>query len=469
MSVSILGIFFFQGYWLWNLYRAEKQELKRTVSSSFEQSVMETLAIHMADISRDTTAHALHGSMDIGITADSENQETPNTRYYREIHIDPPEGEAEHDTLTFTREYYHSTYDTIRMLGTTMLYEMVNTIRPIPLRKIDSIWDLHLKMKGIGSPHFVAAFSDEGKMTGSSVAAEPAGGQLIATQPFLASSREKKHLRGFVADTEQTVYSRMGLSILGSLLFVLITSACYIFLIRTILRQKTVAQIKNDFINNMTHELKTPITVTYSAIDALQTFHLADQKEKRETYFNLCKEQLKHLSELVEKILSMAVEERRNFKLRRESFLLQPVIRGWMEQLEVSSGKQINFSLDDHWGDRPVLADKFHLSQVIGNLLDNAVKYAGETVEITVRLQALPENILSVSVADNGPGIPAGQQSRIFERFYRIPQGNLHNVKGFGLGLSYAKDIVERHGGEITVSSNGKRGSIFTLKIPMKP
>lgn len=213
-------------------------------------------------------------------------------------------------------------------------------------------------------------------------------------------------------------------SFAASLLFVLITSACYAYLIRTILRQKTVAQIKNDFVNNMTHELKTPITVTYSAIDALQTFNLVEQKEKREAYFNLCKQQLKHLTELVEKILSMAVDERKNFRLQREVFRLAPLIEQLIRPLELRASKPVH-----------------------------------------IRLTA---NTTEIRVTDDGIGIVPSQQERIFERFYRIGNGDRHDVKGFGLGLSYAKDMAERHGGSIHVESREHHGSTFTLIIPFR-
>ena len=217
----------------------------------------------------------------------------------------------------------------------------------------------------------------------------------------------------------------------------------------------------------MTHELKTPITVTYSAIDALQTFNLVEQKEKREAYFNLCKQQLKHLTELVEKILSMAVDERKNFRLQREVFRLAPLIEQLIRPLELRASKPVHIRLTDETEPTEIDADPLHLKQMLENLLDNAVKYSGEEVHIDIRIRQTA-NTTEIRVTDDGIGIAPSQQERIFERFYRVGNGDRHDVKGFGLGLSYSKDMAERHGGSIHVESREHHGSTFTLIIPFR-
>lgn len=288
----------------------------------------------------------------------------------------------------------------------------------------------------------------------------------MSTQKFGVSTDDSIGIQGFIISPDKAIFKQMGSLMVASLFLLVITTACYLFLIRTIFKQKTIAQIKNDFVNNMTHELKTPITITYSAIDALQTFKLVEQKETRDEYFTLCRQQLKHLSGLVEKILSMAVDERKNFRLQKELFPLQPILDSLLQQFKLKAGKPISFSIDVS-NELFIYADKLHFTNVISNLIDNAIKYSGATVDIQISARNV-NGQTRISVTDNGTGIPPSQQNRIFERFYRVPKGNIHDVKGFGLGLSYVKDIIEKHNGSITVQSKEKQGSTFTILIPEK-
>lgn len=471
VTLSILGIFFFQGYWLWNQYTMESRQMHERIDLLFKQSITEVLAIQVEDMGRDTSATARHGKLEIGISADSlsRTQSQPGrrvVRYYRNTIFNPEEGSND-VPLVFTKEYYKESYDALRLAGTAGIFEMVNTLKPIQINQIDSVWGIHLRQEGIQAVHFVDALFGRDTVIDSSRPLNLQPKHLIPTQRISTSMTEQFGLQGYIVNANWIIYKQMIFSFAASLLFVLITSACYAYLIHTILRQKTVAQIKNDFVNNMTHELKTPITVTYSAIDALQTFNLVEQKEKREAYFNLCKQQLKHLTELVEKILSMAVDERKNFCLQREVFRLAPLIEQLIRPLELHASKPVHIRLTDETEATEIDADPLHLKQMLENLLDNAVKYSGEEVHIDIRIRQTA-NATEIRVTDDGIGIAPCQQERIFERFYRVGNGDRHDVKGFGLGLSYAKDMAERHGGSIHVESREHHGSTFTLIIPFR-
>lgn len=471
VTLSILGIFFFQGYWLWNQYTMESRQMHERIDQLFKQSIAEVLAIQVEDMGRDTSATARHGKLEIGISADSLSraQSQPGrrvVRYYRNTIFNPKEGSND-APLVFTKEYYKESYDALRLAGTAGIFEMVNTLKPIQINQIDSVWGIHLQQEGIQAVHFVDALFGRDTVIDSSRPPGLEPKHLIPTQRISTSMTEQFGLQGYIVNANWIIYKQMIFSFAASLLFVLITSACYAYLIRTILRQKTVAQIKNDFVNNMTHELKTPITVTYSAIDALQTFNLVEQKEKREAYFNLCKQQLKHLTELVEKILSMAVDERKNFRLQREVFRLAPLIEQLIRPLELRASKPVHIRLTDETEPTEIDADPLHLKQMLENLLDNAVKYSGEEVHIDIRIRKTA-NTTEIRVTDDGIGIAPSQQERIFERFYRVGNGDRHDVKGFGLGLSYAKDMAERHGGSIHAESREHHGSTFTLIIPFR-
>ena len=465
VSISVIGIFISQGYWLWNTYEVEKKQMADKVHQLFEQSIAETLVIHLTQMEKDSTQGAPHGEMSMGIAVDSisrmlslqENKKM--VRYYRNMILNPTD---ERDKpLTFTKDYYKESYDVLRLASSAGMFEMVTAIRPISILTIDSVFGTILERNGIFQPHFVDAVFGKDTLIDTSKPKDLKLDNLIQSRRVSITMNEDFGLQGFVVDANQLIYQRMLYAFMLSVFFVLLTTACYFYLIRTILRQKTIAQIKNDFINNMTHELKTPITITYSAIDALQTFRLADNPVKREEYFTICKQQLKQLTELVEKILSMAIDERKNFHLQKEQFQLEPIVKRLSEQFVLKANKPVCFQIENEWGEQPVYADKFHLTHVIANLIDNAIKYSGEEVNISIQLKRNKLN-LEIDITDNGCGIPAKYQKQIFE----LPKGNRHDVKGYGLGLSYAKEIIERHGGSIRVSSQENKGSVFTLLIP---
>jgi two-component system, OmpR family, phosphate regulon sensor histidine kinase PhoR len=216
----------------------------------------------------------------------------------------------------------------------------------------------------------------------------------------------------------------------------------------------------------MTHELKTPIAIAYAATDAMLNFGALDNKEKAKEYLQHTKYQLNHLSGLVEQILTLSVEERKNFKLNYAEFNLGEVAENLAEQFRLKYNKPLTFDFAPQLSDFNIYADKLHFSNAISNLFDNAIKYGKEKVTIAVNVHC-SKNIVSITVKDNGIGIPETSLSKIFDKFYRIPTGNIHEVKGFGLGLNYVKSVIEKHGGTIEVSSREGVGSEFTITLPI--
>ena len=165
------------------------------------------------------------------------------------------------------------------------IWQAINGLSPVDIEKVDSLWSTLLKAEGIHNAHFIDFTLGKDTLLASSLSDDQNPGNLLPTQKIGVNTDDSIAMRGFIIAPEETVIKQMGPLFLASFLLIIITTACYIYLIRTILRQKTIAQIKNDFVNNMTHELKTPITITYSAIDAMQTFNFVEQKETREEYF----------------------------------------------------------------------------------------------------------------------------------------------------------------------------------------
>lgn len=217
--------------------------------------------------------------------------------------------------------------------------------------------------------------------------------------------------------------------------------------------------MKDDFVGNMTHELKTPIAIAYSANDALLNYDTANDQQRKVTYLNIANKQLRRLGELVENILAMSMERRKTMKLKPETILLRPFVEEIATAQRMRGEKDIviNVNVDENVS---IEADKTHLSNILNNLIDNAIKYSGDNVAITIS-----GNGREISVADNGIGIPAKSIPYLFNKFYRVPHGNRQDVRGYGIGLYYVKSMLDKMGWNIDVRSKEREGSVFTIKI----
>lgn len=253
--------------------------------------------------------------------------------------------------------------------------------------------------------------------------------------------------------------------LLISFLLICILIALFYTSISTIYRQKKLSQVKNDFINNMTHELKTPISTISLACEALGDDSISLDKSRRNTYVDMVKDENKRLSLLVDNVLKSATWDSADLELNlnKESLhqLIQTVVNSFEIQIKNRAG-QLTLRLITE--DDTIFADKVHLSNVIYNLLDNANKYSPDTPEIEIECKS-EEDYIIFTISDKGLGISKDDQKKIFDKFYRVPTGNIHNVKGFGLGLNYVKRIVELHSGEIGLKSIKGKGTSIIIKF----
>ena len=258
--------------------------------------------------------------------------------------------------------------------------------------------------------------------------------------------------------TSHIISEMSGVIVTIFLLMVAFTMAFW-YLFRTVSRLRTIEEMKDDFVSNMTHELKTPIAIAYSANDALLNYDTANDPQKKVTYLYIANKQLKRLGELVENILAMSMERRKTMKLKPETILLRPFIEEIAAAQHMRGEKEITINVDVDEA-AAIEADKAHLSNILNNLIDNAIKYSGDSVEIT-----LSGNEREISVKDNGIGIPAKSIPYLFNKFYRVPHGNRQDVRGYGIGLYYVKSILDKMGWNIDVRSKEKEGSVFTIKF----
>ncbi len=271
----------------------------------------------------------------------------------------------------------------------------------------------------------------------------------------------------FPNQTRYLLLQMGGMLTISGLLMLFIIFA-FMTVIIAIFRQKKLSEMKNDFINNMTHEFKTPISTVSLACEVLNDTSVPKNEEFIHSYINIISEENKRLGVLAEKILQTAILEKGQLNLRKEMINLHDIIRDVAHkiaiQVEIRDGS-INEVLDAP--NAVIFADKVHITNVINNLLDNANKYSPRKPMITVVTRNLDDGV-QVSITDNGIGINKANLRKVFEKLYRVPTGDVHNVKGFGLGLSYVKFIVEKHGGHVSVESEPGKGSTFRIWLPLK-
>lgn len=289
--------------------------------------------------------------------------------------------------------------------------------------------------------------------------------QKELTNPDSYMNLEKLYI--YINEDKNVVIREMWGNIAASIVFTTIIIMAFFVTVRTLFNQKKLSEIKSDFINNMTHELKTPLATISLAIDALTNEKVIHDTEKIKIYSSMIKEENRRMNKQVEKILQSARLEKEDLNLSLQKLdahqIINKVANNILLQIQEKSG---TLTLKLNATSPAIEADEVHFSNIIFNLLDNAMKYSEQAPHIEVQTLNNGNGTLSIKIKDNGIGMDKETQARIFEKFYRAHTGNLHNVKGFGLGLSYVKAIVDAHDGKIKVESAPGKGSTFTLIMP---
>ncbi len=313
----------------------------------------------------------------------------------------------------------------------------------------------------IQSENFYKLYADSANNRTHAIPLESPGGSLsegISPQELLII---------IVPHAKNLIWRSMTWFIIGAVIFTLIIVTAFFLTVRALLKQKKLSEIKSDFINNMTHEFKTPLATISLAVDALKNEKVINDREKMNYFTGIIKEENKRMNKQVETILQAALLDRQEVQLNLKKLNAHDLI--------TSAINNINLQVDQVHGRLEVnlaatkdivLADEVHFTNLISNLLDNAVKYSKDNLHIKICTQTAG-NQLKIKIEDNGIGMNKETANRIFEKFYRAHTGNLHNVKGFGLGLSYVKTMVDAHHGAIKVESVPGKGSTFLLSFPL--
>ena len=280
--------------------------------------------------------------------------------------------------------------------------------------------------------------------------------------------REPVYLNIYFPRKNSFILSRMQLMLIIAVILISLLIFSFYYMIHTIFRQKKLSEMKNDFINNMTHEFKTPISTISLACQTLNDDDIKKDETLYKNYISVIDEENNRLGSMAEKILQTAIIDKGTMELKPEIIDMHDVARNAIEKIKMQIEQKNGRIETDFQATNPVIrADKFHMTNVIFNLLDNANKYSLNEPYISVKTRNKSGGF-QLEVSDNGLGISKNNQRKIFDKLYRVPTGDIHDVKGFGLGLSYVKAILDKHHGSIDLQSELNKGSTFIIFIPFQ-
>lgn len=286
----------------------------------------------------------------------------------------------------------------------------------------------------------------------------------VATLPVVQS--EGAYFGVLFPHLEANLLAQMGIMTFSSVVL-LVVIAFFIYTLLVILKQRRLSEVQRDFINNMTHEFKTPISTITLSSEVLAGTDIVQTPDRLKRYASIIQQESNRLQQQIDRVLQMARLDRDQIQLTKEPLSLHQLLHESVASFSLPMQERGgHFSMQLEAQQETVFADSLHLRNVFFNLIDNAIKYAQATPYVIIRTSNTPRHVI-ISVQDNGIGIAKENQKQVFERFYRVPTGNRHDVKGFGLGLHYVREMVEKHQGQVTVESEIHRGSVFTVRLPI--
>jgi two-component system phosphate regulon sensor histidine kinase PhoR len=484
MSITILGITGFQAYWLKQNYAREEKALAIKSEAAFRETIQQ-LQVTQLKLDGFTQDLGKKGKVKVIMTDGHDEEFNVHINPKREIvstinviqsrikdslkkfqtarpgmiiSMNKTSWVNGKDSLKFIqRDSFDNKIipDPMRDHIFNVLYGVDSLQDSLKLKEINTAYALALKKEKIDVPFVVARLDSSSD--------EPAFNEV--TVGFVHPITFKLKL----GNTFPYLIRRISLPILFSILLLGITILTFVLLYKNLLRQRKLAELKNEFISNITHELKTPIATVGVAIEALKNFNAIQDPERTKEYLDISQNELQRLSMLVDKVLKLSMFESKRIELKKEEFDLKELVEETMNVMKLQFEKhKATVSLQTEAHSFMIEADRLHITSVLYNLLDNALKYSKENPVIDVKLTALPRDIYELKISDNGIGIAKEYQRKIFDKFFRVPMGNQHNTKGYGLGLSYVYEIIQRHMGYITVDSELGKGTTFTVKLPRR-
>ncbi len=476
MVLSILGIAAFQFYWLKQSYEREEKTLAIKSEATFRQTIQQLQVAKLklngitpGSFHKKEGTHFEGGDSNgnrvsvrfspkeeiistinvIRSKLDDSLKNNPDVKAGMIISLDNTSFKYDHDSLNFDKKVSIRSQDRIIQL----LYGVDSLQDSLRMKEIDTAYSIAMKQQKLNIPFSVQ------KLDKKDASGDHAFNEV--TVGFVNPVTYKLQ----IGNTFPYLIKRIALPILFSLLLLAITIFSFVLLYRNILKQRRLGELKNEFISNITHELKTPIATVGVAIEALKNFNAIDNPGRTKEYLDISSNELQRLSLLVDKVLKLSMFEKKEMELKYETVNLTQIVNEVVSSLKLQLEKYGARVTVIQEGDSVIQGDRLHLLSVVFNLIDNALKYSKGEPAIQVDVKEKDNNVV-LAITDNGIGIAPEYKDKIFEKFFRIPHGDTHNAKGYGLGLSYAAQVIQKHNGTIEVESKTGAGTKFTITLP---
>lgn len=472
MILSIMGIAVFMFFWLKESYRREEKALNIKTLASFEQTIskLQVSKLKLGDAGLDSFSKpGLHvrkiirdfntdESMMVSMPSKKGIVSTINV--IRGKLKDSLRKDSGHVMITINETTIKK--DSLKFIGgpvvknddkfVKFLYNIDSLQDSLSIKEIDSAFRLQLIKEKTNVPFSVL------QLKGAALH-EPLDNAVSIG--FAKPVTYKLQL----GNTVPYLLKRITPSIIFSFLLLGITILAFVLLYRNLVRQRRLGEIKNEFISNISHELKTPVATVGVAIEALKSFNAMQDPHRTKEYLDISTNELQRLSLLIDKVLKLSLFEKKEMELSYEEVNLQEIVEEVLLSLKLQFEKYHASVTLNATGDLRLKGDRLHLQSVVFNLLDNALKYGKENPVININLEE-KENSILFTIKDNGIGIPPEYKEKVFEKFFRVPHGNTHNAKGYGLGLSYVAQVIQKHHGTIKAESQLGSETTFIIHLP---
>ncbi len=488
MALALVGSVGLQIYWIRNAVNLNEEQFDKNAFSALR---------HVAERLEREENVKISKISDFVLRNKTEGETSLSDNEIMDLGLDPIEVLAFDSTYRISQDFMESEQALFKFRRThnmleTMLLQQLFGPKPIEERinaeSLESVLSQELKNVGLGNiEHQHGVFSHQSKefviknghyvLTGEKPTAD-----AVQAQAFNHLSNTRYNVDLFSVQDLQSpgylsvyfdnkagyIWASVWKILLASVIFTGIILFSFAYTLNVIFRQKKLDEIKNDFINNMTHEFKTPIATISLAADSISNPTILNNPEKVKRFVDIIKQENKRMNGQVEKVLQMAIVDREKFRLKIVEVDIHEVIEGAVANFSLQIENRDGSLNTDLQAERATIEGDFtHISNIIHNLMDNANKYSPENPEITVHTRNISDGI-EITVEDKGLGLSPSSRKQIFDKFYRVPTGNVHDVKGFGLGLSYVKTMLTAHKGTIDVKSELGKGSSFVIFLPFQ-
>ena len=447
--VGLLAIFGLQYVWLVNTYKLAKESIQFRSNEVFKDASMQELFHRMEELKAELKKKYAVQDTIVGVKVELDNDH------------DVAESGILNDNANqwLMSNMYVSIQEAV-----VKKYEV-----SVSLADLDSIYRANLLMEGIDAEVVCCITDSSGNILKSSRALWMRGNDMLKTRLYPTNCKRTENLQAFIVNPYWVIFQKMTLLLIATVIMMILIIGCIVYQIRIIARQNKIAKIREDFSYALIHDMKTPISSILMGIQILETGKLDTRPEKRAKLFHILKDESEHLLALTEKVLTLSKLENHQLNLFREMLSLRSMLDDLIEKFSAKADKPVHFSLALEA--ETVVADGEFLKEAISNLIDNAIKYSGASVAITISSFCKPDGAVVIKVKDNGFGIPLKDQSRIFEKYERASATERRRkggASGIFQGLNYVFRVAEAHGGTVEVESIEGEYSEFSLSLPQK-